>query len=297
MGKTTNRPNTHPILTRPRAARQIPPMTQRLDSADALAALVPDGAEVAIPKTPQSPTALAHALIRRGARDLRLVTVPTSGYAADILIGAGAVSSLETSGVTLGEFGPAPRFVAAVKSGAIALRDATCPAIYAAIQAGEKGQPFVPLRGLIGSDLMTARHDWKIIDNPFAADDPIALLPAIQPDIALIHAPLADIYGNIWVGGRHELKTIAHAARQTLATVEEIVDTDLRTDPTRAPNLIGPIYVNAIAEAKQGAWPEAAPGLYGQDEAALAAYAAAAKSDQGFADWLAAHVAPQRAAE
>src|SRR5262249_5632019 len=103
------------------------------------------------------------------------------GLQADLLIGAGCVETIETSAVSLGEFGPAPRFTAAVTSGAIRVKDATCPALHAAFQAAEKGVPFVPLRGLIGSDLLAQRGDWKVIDNPFGNDDPIVLLPAINP--------------------------------------------------------------------------------------------------------------------
>src|SRR5204863_485851 len=80
---------------------------------------------------------------------------------------------LETPAVSLGEFGPAPRFTAAMTAGAIRMKDATCPALHAAFQATEKGIPFMPLRGLIGSDLLPHRPDWKVIDNPFGNNDPI----------------------------------------------------------------------------------------------------------------------------
>src|SRR5437870_6516990 len=141
--------------------------------------------------------AATRALIRRGVKGLHLVTLPTSSLQADLLIGAGAVESIETSAVSLGEQGPAPRFTAAVLAGDIRVRDATCPALHAGFQAAEKGVPFMPLRGLIGSDLLRYRPDWKMIDNPFAANDPIVLLPAITPDVALFHAALADREGNI----------------------------------------------------------------------------------------------------
>src|SRR5216683_2567355 len=80
----------------------------------------------------------------------------------------------------------------AVTAGSVRVMDATCPAIHAALQAAEKGVPFMPLRGLIGSDLINVRPDWRVINNPFAArGDPIVLLPAIRPDVALFHAPMA----------------------------------------------------------------------------------------------------------
>lgn len=271
-------------------------MTRYLDTPDDLAALVPDGASVIIAKDPAAPTALAAALIRRGARDLHLITLPTGSYVSDLLIGAGCVGTVETSGVSLGENGAAGRFVKAVKSGALAIKDSTCPAVYAAVQAGEKGQPFASLRGLIGSDIMAVRPDYRVIENPFEAGDHVALLPAIRPDFALVHADLADRHGNVWLGGRHEIKSMTHAAKQTIVTVEEITDHDLRLDAARAPNLIGGLYVTAVAEAKGGAWPTAAPGRYGTDEAALVAYAAASRSDEGFAAWLADHIGGNRVA-
>ncbi|MEL7466677.1 MAG: CoA-transferase [Pseudomonadota bacterium] len=261
-------------------------MVELLPSPDDLAARVPDGAMVAIAKEPLSPTALARALIRRGARDLHLVTVPTATYVADLLIGAGCVETVETSGVSLGEFGPAPRFSAAVKSGAVSIKDSTCPAVYAALQAGEKGQPFAPIRGLIGSDVFAKRDDYMTMPNPYDPADEVAILPALRPDIALIHADLADAHGNIWVGGRHELKMLAHAAHRTIATVEEVIDCDLRDDPAKAPNLIGSLYVDAVAPATGGAWPIAAPGRYSVDEDHLAAYARLAKDDAAFADYV-----------
>jgi glutaconate CoA-transferase subunit A len=136
-----------------------------------LAARVPDGASVALPPD-YSGCALAavRALIRRGARDLHLIGVPQLGFQADLLIGAGCVRSVEAAAVTLGEQGPAPRFVAAVQAGAIDIRDSTCPAIHAGLQAAEKGVPFLPLRGILGSDLVRHRPDWRVIDNPFAGE-------------------------------------------------------------------------------------------------------------------------------
>ena len=92
---------------------------------DALAALVPDGATLALPPDNSTPpSALAWALVRAGKRGLRLIGVPVSGYASDLLIGAGCVASIQTSGVTLGEAGMAPRFsVQMLPSGAIATLD------------------------------------------------------------------------------------------------------------------------------------------------------------------------------
>ena len=256
-------------------------------SLEALAATITDGALLAVPKD-SSGVAMAttRELVRRGVRNLHLLCVPVGGLQADILIGAGAVATIETSAVTLGEFGAAPRFTTALRAGAIRILDATCPAIYAALQAGEKGIPFMPLRGIIGTDLLRNRQDWKVIDNPFAELDRIVALPAIRPDFALFHAPLADRHGNVFVGAKRELMLMAHAARQTLVTVEEFIDENLLDDPQRAPGVLPAIYVTRVAAASHGAWPLAFWDLYSDDEAALANYVAAAGTDTGFTKFL-----------
>src|SRR3954471_1619721 len=137
----------------------MPTIARSLD--DALAP-IKDGCVLAVPRESSGvPMAATRALIRRGIRRLHLIALATWSLQADLLIGAGCVETLETSAVSLGEFGAAPRFSAAITSGSIRMRDATCPALHAALQAAEKGVPFMPLRGLIGSDLMTYRDDWK----------------------------------------------------------------------------------------------------------------------------------------
>src|SRR5512141_3481414 len=118
-----------------------------------LAAAVPDGAKLVVAQDNCGVSmAATRELVRRAVRGLHLVCVPVSGLQAEILLGAGAVATIETSAVTLGEFGPGHRFVDALRHRRIRILDATCPAIHAALQAGQKGLPFIPLRGLIGSD-------------------------------------------------------------------------------------------------------------------------------------------------
>ena len=138
------------------------------ENVDELAELVPDGAKLAVLKNQTGvPAALFRALVRQRVAGLHIVGVPTTGYVTDLLIGTGAVDVVETSAVTLDEIGMAPRFIKAVKNGEIRIKDATCPAIYSGLRAGEKGIPFIPIRGLIGSDIMTYREDYKIIENPY----------------------------------------------------------------------------------------------------------------------------------
>ncbi|HSG75638.1 MAG TPA: CoA-transferase [Burkholderiales bacterium] len=261
--------------------------TQHFEDADALAARIADGSSIGLPPD-YSPVAMAvvRALVRRNAKDLKLIGVPVLGLCADILIGAGCVREVETSAVTLGEAGLAPRFSEAAGQKSLKIIDATCPMIHTGLQATEKGVPFLPLRGVLGSDLVKRHPDWKTIDNPYAKGDPILLAKAICPDVALFHARWADEAGNVWVGRRGELATIAHASRACYVTYEELKPGDMLEDEILAPGCIGSVYISAVAPAPRGAWPLGVPGLYGIDDAHVQAYARLAKTADGFRKYL-----------
>lgn len=274
-------------------------MSDSLTNVEDLAARIPDGAKLALaPDYSGCSMATIRALIARGVRDLHVVGVPSVGFQGDMLIGAGCVATLETAAVTLDEYGPAPRFTAAVKAGKLNMIDGTCPAIHSGLQAAEKGIPFMPVRGIIGSDLLTHRDDWTTGTDPFGEEDgPIVMVKAIHPDFTLIHAPLADRHGNVWIGVRREMMLMAHASRETLATADEIYDGNLLADEKLAPGTIPGLYVSAVAEAKNGAWPVGLFGRYGGDEAHLRDYLARARTEEGFASYLDEFVHAPKAAE
>jgi glutaconate CoA-transferase subunit A len=264
---------------------------------DAALAAIADGCMLAIPADYAGVAmAATRALIRRGVKGLHLVTLPTSSLQAELLIGAGCVATVETSAVGFGELGPAPRFTAAVLAGAVAIKDATCPALHAALQASEKGNPFAPLRGIIGSDLLTQRRDWRVIDNPFGENDPVVLLPAIRPDVALFHAPLADRAGNVWVGRQRDLFTLAHASATSVATVERIQDGNFLDDEVMAAATIPGFYLDAVALAPRGAWPIKMGDFYPEDTAHLVDYLRRAATEAGFRQYLDEQVFDRRAA-
>ncbi len=254
-------------------------------SVAALAATIPDGTTLAIPADYGGVAmAATFALIRQGVRDLSLVAAPVSGIQADCLIGMGRVRDIQAAGVSLGEYGQADQFRRAVSAGRIRMVDATCPAMHAAFQAGAKGVPFLPLRGVLGTDLLAMRDDWRVIQNPFAPDpDPIVLIPAIRPDVALFHTPLADEAGNVWIGGRGELAVLAQAARRCLVTVDAVHPGNLLDDPRWAAGCLAHVYVSGVAVAPGGSWPVGLPGHRPADDAALARYAQAARTDDDFA--------------
>jgi len=259
-----------------------------LAAAEDIARAIADGALIALPPDYSMPAmAVVRSLVFLQRKNLRLLGVPVLGLCADLLIGAGCVAEVESSAVSLGEAGLAPRFTEAAERGEIVVRDATCPAIHTALQATEKGVPFMPLRGVLGSDLMRERTDWKVLQNPFSGvADPILFVPSIAPDIALFHARWADEAGNVWIGRRRELATIAHAAKRTYVTFEEMKPGDMLEDELLAPGVVSSIYVTATAPAARGAWPLGVAGLYDIDDAHLARYAKAAQTREGFQRYL-----------
>jgi glutaconate CoA-transferase subunit A len=261
-------------------------LTRFLGSPEDLAREIPDGSLVGLPPDYSLPAMeMVRCLIRKKVKNLRLLGVPVLGLCADLLIGAGCVAEVETSAVSLGEAGLAPRFTEAVEKGLLKVTDATCPAIHTGLQASEKGVPFMPLGGVLGSDLVKGRSDWKVSADPFSGND-ILLVKAIRPDVALFHARWVDEAGNAWIGRRRELATVAHAATRTVITYEEKKPGDMLEDEILAPGVLSSVYVSAAAPSKRGAWPLGAPGMYEIDDAHLALYAKAARTREGFQRYL-----------
>ncbi|MGF1475733.1 MAG: CoA transferase subunit A [Geminicoccaceae bacterium] len=263
-------------------------MSIHLLSVEDIAAAVPAGALLGVPADYSGvPMAVTRALIRRRARSLRLFCLPSTSIQGDMLVGAGCVASIETAAVTLGEYGLAPRFCHAVEAGSIEISDSTCPALHAQLQATEKGVPFLPLRGLIGTDIFRHRPDWKLSSNPFGkGEDRIVLLPATRLDVTVFHAAKADREGNIWIGRRRELATLAHASAQVFVTVEQVTDDSFFDSEAGAAGTLPAFYVDGIAVAEKGAWPCGIAGLYEPDGEALRTYAEAARTDEDFRAYL-----------
>ncbi len=255
---------------------------------DAMARRVRPGMKLALPVDYAGVSmAMTRPLIAHGADRLHVVCLPTGGMQPDMLVGAGLVATIETSAMTLGEAGGAPCFARAIAAGSIKVIDSTCPAVHAGFLAAQKGVPFATLRGLIGTDILANRPDWRVIDNPFSeTPDPIVAIPAIRPDVTIFHAPMADRDGNVWIGRRRELASLAYASEQTLVTVERIVDESLLADERMAAGVIPALYVEAVALAPGGARPLGLWGEYGTDMDAVTRYAREARSDAGFRAFL-----------
>ena len=254
-------------------------MQGKQSKAAALADVIEDGSSLALaPDYSGCALAVIRELIRRGAKDLHLVGCPQLGLQADLLIAKGCVRSIETAAIGLGELGLAPAFDRAYRRSELSVLEATCPAIHSGLQAAEKGVGFLPIAGIIGSDLVDARQDWSVIDDPFSGE-PVLLVPAIRPDVALFHAPLGDADKNVWVGIRRELILMAHAARRTLVSVEAKEAENLLKDETKAAGTLPGIYVEDMRTVPDGARPQGLFGRYSADTAFLKAYVEAGRDE------------------
>ena len=235
------------------------------------------------------PMSVTIEIIKNNTKGLRLYCLPLTTIQGDMLIGAGCVSEIETAAVTLGEYGQAPRFQDAIENSKIKIKDSTCPALHAQLQATEKSVPFMPLRGILGSDLYKNRNDWSVINNPMSSktnDEKIVILPAVQLDILIFHASKADINGNVQIGRRRELATLAHASKKVYVTVEEIVDEDFFDCELKAAATLPSLYVDGISLARNGAWPCGLTDCYEIYGNEMSNYAKSAKYQETFDEYI-----------
>ncbi len=152
----------------------------------------------------------------------------------------------------------------------------------AGLQAGALGVPFMPVRGFLGTDYLRVRPEFRVVENPYNPGEPVVVVPAIRPDVALIHGFRADPLGNVLTDPAQDAGLMARASRLTVVTVEEVQDRPL--DP--GPGFVPALYVGAIAVVPGGARPGACPGYYDRDEAEVKAYCGLARTEAGFADYL-----------
>lgn len=150
------------------------------------------------------------------------------------------------------------------------------------------GLSFLPVPGHVGSDYERLRPDFKVITDPYSGND-VLLVPAIAPDVSLIHAIQADTEGNLLLDEKEDDVLLAQASRVVVASAEEIVTPDaLRRAPYGL--RLSAIHVTALVEAPGGAHPTACRGRYGIDEVHVAEYLGLAKSDETFRAYLQRYV-------
>lgn len=240
-----------------------------LDELDA-AALLDSGMTIAIGEP--TPMALLRHIVRRGLRDL---TVIASGLALDVLVAAGCVRKT-ISYYAGGGFGVpvAPSFRRAAERGEIEVWECEEGILTSGLEAAGKGLPYLPWRGGVGTSLPEVNPDLKVIEDPIAGETLLAV-PAIRPDVALLHAAQSDAYGNVQHhGGPGWIDLfLQRAATTCIVQVERIVSNEaVRADPWAT--TIG--RADAIVRLPWGAHPWYSRGAYVQDSAFLGGYVEAA---------------------
>jgi glutaconate CoA-transferase subunit A len=150
------------------------------------------------------------------------------------------------------------------------------------------GVPYVPVLGLVGTDLLKRRDDMVIAVDPFDGKTKTVVAKAMRPDVALFHVHKADRQGNVSCGYEVEAVMLAEASRHVIVTAETIVERLTEKEATGA--FIPGIHVDAVVHAPLGAHPAGCAGLYAPDKAHMVEYVAASQDDASFAEYLRTYV-------
>ena len=209
---------------------------------------------------------LAHEIIKQGKKDLTLTGCNLSIH-MDLMVGAGLVKKCEFGLGGLGRFGATFQFKRAIEEGRMEAEDFDHLTMVSRFLAGEMGIPFIPVRGLMGSDILnyqaaSTKKKFEMINNPWNQGEKITLVSAMQPDVTIVHVQKADEIGNVIIQGiaSHEPELI-RASKATIVSCEEIVPTKFfrsNSDYTTVPYH----YVDAVIEQPFGAYPTSTYGYY-----------------------------------
>jgi glutaconate CoA-transferase subunit A len=235
-------------------------LQDKLTTAEDAACLIEPGTTLALGGMTlyRRPIAFVRALLARSPRptDLTLLCF-TASYESDLLIGAGMVSRIRTCYCGLEVFGLAPMFTQAANRGDLTIIEETEASLSFGMRAHLAGVSFMPGRGWLGTDLPRLRPDVRIIDDPYNPGEQMTAFPAIEWDVAVIHALQADRRGNALLNGNLGADVeLSLGAEQVIVTTEEIVDGfDQRVEISGA-------VVSAVVHAPRGAWPTSCYPLY-----------------------------------
>jgi glutaconate CoA-transferase subunit A len=201
-------------------------------------------------------------IIRRNLRDLTVIGSAVGGLDVDLLIGAGCVRKVICPYVGAEALAPiGPFFRAAAERGDIDVWECDEGQYYAGLQAAGMMLPFMPCRGGVGTSYPDLNPDLVLFTDPVRGQTLLAV-PAIEPDVALLHAASADVYGNVqFVGTGYADRLLWRAATRTLVQVERIVpNEEIRRAPERTA-----LLADGILRAPFGTHPFSSPGFYLED--------------------------------
>jgi glutaconate CoA-transferase subunit A len=262
-------------------------MARIVSLSDGVRELVQDGDVVALEGfTHLIPVAAGHEILRQGRRDLTLVRM-TPDIVYDQLIGAGCARKLVFSWGGNPGVGSLHRFRDAVQNAwpaPLEIEEHSHAGMANRYVAGASGLPFAMLRGYTGTDLVHHTETIKTVTCPFTGEV-LTAVPALNPDVTVIHAQRADRNGTVQMWGITGVqKEAVLAARRSLVTVEEVVD---ELEPVPGQVVLPSWVVTAVAEVPGGARPSYAQGYYDRDNDAYQAWDPISRDRDAFRTWLA----------
>lgn len=255
---------------------QPPQRQKRIVEAEEALAKVADGMTIAIGGFINSshPMLIVRGLIKRGVKNLTVVGAASSGLEIDLLIAAGCARKVVApyvGGEALAPIGPA--FRAAAEKGRLEVFELDEAMYYAGLRAAAQRVPFNPWRSGVGTSFPEMNPAIKSFQDPLNGETLLAI-PAIDIDIAFLHAAVSDVYGNVqYIGHGYGDRAIHAAADATYVQVESIVSNEeIRRDPLRTaiPGADG------VIRARFGAHPYSSPGHYIEDREHIRSYVRAA---------------------
>ncbi len=264
-------------------------MSKLVSMSEAIARYVPDGSSVAMSLAlePLIPYAAGHEIMRQQRRNLTLIG-PISDVLFDQLIGAGCVEKIMAAWVGNVSEGLGHCYRRAAEHAiprAIITEEHSNFTIALALLAASLGSPYIPTRSVLGSDITRQNPTFRQQASPLDGS-PLLLVPAVHPDVAIIHAQRSDEDGNAHLWGNAGIcEEAALAARDVILVVEEIVPREtILSDPNR---VLAPSFkVRAVVHEPWGAHPSPVQGYYERDHRYYREYHQRTRTLEGFQQWL-----------
>lgn len=265
-------------------------MSDKLRNLAEVIATIPDGSVLALGGNTlhRGPGAGVHELVRQGKRGLELVKT-AGAYDIDLLCAAGCARAVSAGFIGYETpFGMAQAYRTAVEQGRVEAREHACATVIAGLRAAIQGVPFMPVAGLQGSSLPAVRG-FSTVQDPYSGAN-VYVIPALIPDVALIHVQEADTQGNgRIIGTRFEDVLMAQAARRVILTAERIIDGESFADAPETVAIPG-FLVEAVVEAPGGAWPFSCTPEYTYDADYLERWVRVARDPEAARTFIAEHV-------
>lgn len=255
-----------------------------------MVASIPDGSILALGGNTlhRGPGAAVHEIVRQEKRGLELVKT-AGAYDIDVLCAAGCARAVSAGFIGYETpFGMAQAYRAAVEQGQVEAKEHACATVIAGLRAAIQGVPFMPVAGLQGSALPAARG-FASVPDPYGEGE-VYVIPALMPDVALIHVQEADAAGNgRIIGTRFEDVLMAQAARRVILTAERIVEGETFAAAPETVAVPG-FLVEAVVEAPGGAWPFSCTPAYSYDADYLGRWVRVARDPEAAHAFIDAHV-------